>query len=464
MTGFWPICRNTFAQTIRQPIYLVVILATFAVLVLDVPLSTWTMSVSTSDHATDQKMLENLGLSTLLVCGLLVAAFSASAALSREIEDKTALTVISKPVSRMTFVLGKFGGVAAAVTVAFYLCGLVFLMTVRHGVMPTVNDPYDWPVIVLGCAALGATIVTAMSGNLMFGWPFTSASVLGGLIAFSAALGLITVIGKGWQIVPFGQDISPQLLVGMALMFMAVMILVAVAVAAGTRLGQIMTLLVCVAVFFIGSMHPYLFERWAQKVLAARLMGWIAPKLTYFYPLDALSMDKHIPLSFLGQAAAYCGIYVAAVLAVGVGLFSRRQLEAQASSGTIPAAVSLLAWAGRACALAAGIAAGVLLSLRGFRTVSGFLQAAGLLTGCVLSWILWGCVGRGARWSYWIVLIITATTLAAGTAAMLVPQRIQPLLPIRNPALITAGAAAAGAILLIFLLPKTRHHFDSTKT
>ena len=155
MIQFLSIAANTFTQAIRQPIAAVLIAVTFAVLVASVPLAGWTMDTSGEHHASDQKMLLDLGVSTLLMGGLLLAAFSASSVLAREIADRTALTVISKPVSRATFVLGKFAGVAAAVAVGYYLMTVVFLMSVRHGVLSVATDVLDWPVVVLGLAALG---------------------------------------------------------------------------------------------------------------------------------------------------------------------------------------------------------------------------------------------------------------------------------------------------------------------
>ena len=55
----------------------------------------------------DQRMMIDLGLSTILLCGTLLAAFIATNVLNREIQNRTVLTVISKPVSRPVFVLGK---------------------------------------------------------------------------------------------------------------------------------------------------------------------------------------------------------------------------------------------------------------------------------------------------------------------------------------------------------------------
>jgi len=205
------IARNTFLQTIRQPIYGILILVTFTILVLAVPLAGWTMGESGGDyHDTDQKMLENLGLSTLLVGGLFIAAFSASSVLAREIEDHTALTVISKPISRPVFVLGKFSGVAAAVALAYYLCSLVFLMTIRHRVMPAASDPYDIPVIVLGVSAFVLAIVVALAGNYVFGWQFTSSGVWTAALLLTLAMGSLVFVGKGWRVVPPGYDVKPE--------------------------------------------------------------------------------------------------------------------------------------------------------------------------------------------------------------------------------------------------------------
>jgi ABC-type transport system involved in multi-copper enzyme maturation permease subunit len=459
MTKLWAIWRNTFVQTIRQPIYGVLILVTFAMLVLDLPLAGWTMG--SEYHQTDQKMLVNLGLSALVTSGLFISAFSASSVLSREIEDKTALTVIAKPVSRWLFVLGKFCGVGSAVALAFYLCSLVFLMTVRHRVMPAAFDPYDWPVIVIGLGAFGLVILTALVGNFVFGWTFTSAGVWSATVLLSAGMGVITVVGKDWTIIPFGEGIGPQTLLALVLMFMTVMIFVAVAVAASTRVGQILTLLICFAVFVLGSMHPFLFGRWADSVVAARLLGWIPPKLTYFDPLDALTRDVVIQGDYVWLSGGYCAVYIAAALLVGMALFQRRQLETPTSSATLPGAIGLLAWAGRAGAIASGIAAAVVASIPEFHTAFGFLTAAALLAAAVGGWLLWGYFSRGVKWSYWLVLAIMVVPVAAYVTGLFVPSAADRLHLRQGPIAALVSATVAAAVIVVLILPRTRRHFVS---
>jgi ABC-2 type transport system permease protein len=458
MIKLWSIARTAFLQTIRQPIYMVLVLVTFALLVTTLPFAGWTLSVDF--HKSDQQMMEDLGLGTLRIAGLLIAAFSASSVLRREIEEKTALIVIAKPVSRAVFVLGKFVGVTAAVAVAYYLCSLVFLMTVRHRVMPAAYDKPDWPVIVIALSAFGLAVLVTMLGNLWFGWPFTSTGVWSAALFLTGGMVAIGFVGKQWQLIRFGAGISPQLVLELVTMFLAVVILVALAVAASSRLGQAMTLLVCSAVFVAGSAHPLILGRWADEVLAARVLGWIVPNFTWFYPQDDLTVAEAVPLSLVARAALYCVLYSAGVLAVGVGLFQTRELEAETSSASMPARVGLLAWAGRAAAIAAALVAGVLLSLPKYYTLAGFGSAGGLLAAAVGGWILWGGFGRGRQWSYYLVLAACVLTVPTAAALLLLGPRLLATRAVGGPVLLMSLISIAAAILVVLLLPKTRRHFE----
>ena len=143
------IARNAFLESIRQPIHAVLICAALLALVLNVNLAGYTLE-------DDNKLLVDLGLSTLFLSGLLMAAFTATSVLSREIENKTVLTVVSKPVPRPQVVVGKFLGVAAAIATAYWLLAAVFLLTVRHRVQSSVReeDIFDPPVVTFGLLAI----------------------------------------------------------------------------------------------------------------------------------------------------------------------------------------------------------------------------------------------------------------------------------------------------------------------
>ena len=456
------ICRNTFLQSIRQPIFSILILLTFVFLIFNVPLSGWTMSPTGEHKESDQRLMNNVSLSTILAMGVFVAAFGASSVLSREIEDRTALTVIAKPVSRATFVFGKYLGVAAAVAMAFYLCSLVFLMTVRHQVMPTASDRIDWPVIVLGGSMFALALVISVGGNFTFGWPFTSTMVWACTLLLTAAMAAIAVVGKGWTLVPFGQGISGQLLIALGLIFVAVMFFSAVAVAASTRLGQIPTLLVCIAVAALGAYHPLLFSEGARDNVMINALAWITPDTRYFMMMDALVQDHVVPLAFVAISAAYGLCFIGASLAIGIALFQTRQLQGGGTTSGVPAAIGALAWVGRAVAVACLLAGLILPAWPKFQQWSGLLTAGALLAGGVLGWLLWGFFARGVAWSYWLVAAAATVSTLAALAALLLPEHAAFLRLSTSDTGLSIRALGSATVVLICILPRTRRHFKHT--
>lgn len=464
MIALWSIAKNTFVQTIRQPIFGFLLLVTFLILtVVNLPLSGWTMG--TEYTTSDQRMLENAGLGTLLVAGMFAAAFCASAAISREIDDKTVLSVISKPVPRSLFVLGKYLGLVLAVAVFYYLCSAAFLITVRHKVVSNASTPINWPVVVIGVSAFLLAILVAGLGNYVFGWTFLSSAVIAMMITLTAAMVALSMIGVGWQLVPvsetFGPEhIRPQLLVGLVLMFEAVLLLVAVAVATSTRLGLILTLLLCAGVLFLGSMLPWLSRRMAEALPGSAPAGWVLPNLTIFYPLDALAANRDITAQIVGMATLYFACYTAGVLALGMSLFHSRQLEGQTSGSTLPGAVALISGLGRVAAVVAAIIGVILLIQPRHYNLWGLIHIAILFVCAVAGWVLFRLFGKGQKIAYWILFGLVAAALLRGVVLWFFPDKTGWLQWGEAQSLF--GAILAALVLLGLLLPKTRHHFKTS--
>ncbi len=79
----------------------------------------------------EPKLVENSVLAVMLLSGLFGAVLSASSSLAREIRSGTALAVLSKPVGRAQFLLAKFAGLAAALTVLTYVNMIGVLLASR---------------------------------------------------------------------------------------------------------------------------------------------------------------------------------------------------------------------------------------------------------------------------------------------------------------------------------------------
>lgn len=244
------IVRNTFFESIRQPIMLVVLVVGTILIIMSNLLSGFTME-------DDQRMMLDMGMASIFICGVLLAAFVATNVLTREIDNKTVLTVISKPVGRPLFIFGKYLGVAAALSLATLYLSLVFALVELHGVQQTVRDPYHQPVLTFGTLAGLLGIGTAIWCNYFYGRVFAST-----VLCITTPLALLAYILS----MMFTADFTPQSMsigfkpdhwMAVICMHMAILVLTAIAIAVSTRLGQVMTLCVTLGVFLAGLLSDW---------------------------------------------------------------------------------------------------------------------------------------------------------------------------------------------------------------
>ena len=315
------IARNTFVESIRQPVFVVLIVVGTIFLVMNVPLTAFTLEQ-------DNKMLVGIGFSTLFIVGLLLAAFTATGVLNREVENKTVLTVISKPVARPLFVVAKYVGVAAAIFVAYWILSLVFLLSVRHEVMQTARDEIDWPVMAFGVGAAVLALIVATLANYFYHRVFASTFVGFLVVLITVAWGLVMLIDKQWGFQSPTTDLDVQKLIGLLLVFELLLIITAVAIAASTRLGWVMTLLMCSGVFVIGLVSEYFLRQWAADTgsVLAETVYRIVPNFQLIWPGDALTQEHAFTSVYVACTGGYTALYVCAVLAMAMAMFQTREL------------------------------------------------------------------------------------------------------------------------------------------
>ncbi|MFM8633998.1 MAG: ABC transporter permease subunit [Planctomycetia bacterium] len=318
---FLALARNAFLESIRQPVHAVLICVGLLALLLNVNVAGYTLE-------DDNKLLVDLGLSTLFVTGLLMAAFTATGVLAKEIENKTVLTVVSKPVARPLVVLGKFVGVSCAIAVAYWLLSVVFLLTVRHRVQSSVRaeDIFDPPVITFGLMALLLTFVISGLANYLYRWSFPATFAIVGGATVTLAWGLISCISRTWRLQSPMTDFDPQLTIGLALVFEAIVVLTAIAIAASTRLGQIATLLVCLGFFLVGLVGDYFLSNALAGRAWLRPLTAVVPNMQFFWPADALTQGSTITLGYLGTVTLYASFLVGAAMCIAVILFQQRDV------------------------------------------------------------------------------------------------------------------------------------------
>ena len=335
------ILRNTFLESIRQPVVLVVCAAATIFVVLSNPFSAWTMQ-------DDQRMFVDIGLSTVFLASAILASFISTNVLAREIENRTVLTVVSKPVPRPIFILGKYLGVSAAMLVALAFLGFVFAIVEVHGTLQTARDPFHLPAILFGLGGIVAAVGTGAWMNYFYGRSF-AAWTLGLAVPFLGLAYLLALLFDAeFRKLPISQQFEPEIWKALLLIGLATMVLNAIAIAASTRLGQVLTLTIVVGMFLLGLLSDWLFARPLAKLaeemttlaaangevtLAMNAKYWTltllraaVPNFQMFWLADALTQKRAIPMDYIATAVPYTLSVVTGFLAIATMLFQRREV------------------------------------------------------------------------------------------------------------------------------------------
>ena len=119
------VALSTAKSETAQPLFLINLMVGVFLLALFI----W---IPYNTFGEDIKMLKDSGMTTIMVLAIITALWAASTSVAEEIEGRTALTVLSKPISRWQFLLGKYLGICWAVAVMFVILGAVFLITVSY--------------------------------------------------------------------------------------------------------------------------------------------------------------------------------------------------------------------------------------------------------------------------------------------------------------------------------------------
>ena len=104
------IAANTFREAIRDRVLYNLIIFAFLMIGASLLLGQIT-------HRRERQLLINLGLTAISIFGVLIAIFIGIGLVSKEIDKRTLYTVLTRPVQRWEFILGKFFGLVGTLAV-----------------------------------------------------------------------------------------------------------------------------------------------------------------------------------------------------------------------------------------------------------------------------------------------------------------------------------------------------------
>jgi hypothetical protein len=260
----------TAKEAISQPLYILLIAIGVVALLLYV-------IIPYNTFGEDVKMLKTSGMTTIKVLAIMMALWTASVSVSDEIEGRTALTVLSKPVSRRQFIFGKFLGIVWPILLMFLILGAVFLLTVSFKVVYDARE-------------------SAKQSPL---WEECFAEVV--------------------RIVP-----------GLVLAFFETVVMAAISVAISTRLPMLPNLIICGSIYVLGHLVPLIVKSSLGEIVFVKFIGQlisvILPVLDYYEIEGAIAGGNAVPVEYLLMAALYSALYCAAAMLLALLFFEDRDL------------------------------------------------------------------------------------------------------------------------------------------
>ena len=268
MRAISTVAVNVFRESVRDRVPYNLVL--FAVLLIG---SSYLLGQLTAGQ--DVKIIKDLGLAATSVFGLFIAIFIGIGLVSKEVERKSIYSLISKPISRSQFVIGKYAGLV--LTLAF-----------------------------------NVTVMTVALYLVLSYMTFTAPP------EFRAS----------WE----APGTDPALLKAVFLIFVELMLVTAIALFFSTFSSPLLSASLTFGLYVVGHFNADL--RNFENVVNSRAAAWLARALYHVLPdlaaFDVKTQVVHglpVTAGYLATTAAYGGAYILALLLTGTFIFSRRDLK-----------------------------------------------------------------------------------------------------------------------------------------
>lgn len=276
--------RNTFTELVRQKVFYFLLI--FGLIVIGN--SAFLAKFSFQEEF---QMLKDVSLGAMSVFLSLLAILATAMLLPRDLEDRTIFTILSKPVPRYEYLLGKLLGVVILLTISALVMGALFLVV----------------LLVREQAALAET------QRVMSGSPQDVAS----------ALAEIRKAAFTWDLIP-----AMVILLVKGILLSSLTLLVSTFATSG-----IFAILVSASAYFIGHLQVTAREYWMSGIgihwwtrIFTAFVALLFPDLQAFNLSDDIVAGTALPMALFWQTVTLGAVYTSVYYAVACFLFENREL------------------------------------------------------------------------------------------------------------------------------------------
>jgi ABC-type Na+ efflux pump permease subunit len=298
------IARNTLTEAVRQKVLNVLLIFGLVLVGSSVGVSALaTPGLDSSSLFSEQiKFVKDFGCGAIGLFGFFIALLSVAQLIPQELHNRTIYTILSKPVRRSEFLLGKFAGVVLLLALCVALMSLAFAAALYF---------QEWKDISLTNGLYGV-------GTKNWNPNPTAVSLYQHDIR---------------EIVSQSRD--PRLIEAVLLIFAKLVMTAGIALFISTfATSSIFTIVTTFMIYLIGHMEGTARAVWLghgaeTSLWLSALMGLIStliPDMNSFTIVDEILAGNAVPWAHAFDLIGYAGLYLVVLLALSVVIFDFREI------------------------------------------------------------------------------------------------------------------------------------------
>ncbi len=297
--SFYNIFKYSLKYCLRDPLYFVVLILSLVLIELFPLLAVFAFNEQI-------KMVFDSSMALILTFSFLLAILLADTLVYKEISSGNIMVLLSKPVEKHIFLLGKLAGLLFSLLIYIIICCVATLISCYVAI-----DQFNlnFSVFYIYYALIFIATGIGVLKNFLCRTSFIPATVIAILLFLGLQIGYLFITGSDFF--AYNGFNLLTLIKAMFLIIPAVCVMSAISIFISTRFGLMVNMIICFSMFILGLISDYLFGGYVENgSIFFNFLYAVVPNWQFFWVIDAATSGLSISLSYLLWCFIYSMTYV----------------------------------------------------------------------------------------------------------------------------------------------------------
>ncbi len=320
---YWAITRNAFVVSLSDPVYLILVLSVLTLMAFFAALPTF-------NFGQELRLVRDQSMALIFIGGCFVAGLGTVTVVTRDVRQGAISVLMSRPVSSLSVIAGKWTGLAGAILVYHIpaTLGCLWITRIAGGEYAQAQHLDNLSLAIYFTSLILALGLMGLK-HYFFGGCYVWQASLAILAFFAVGFVIANCFGPHGGVQSWGAEINWRTANGCLLLFFAELIFAALLLPFAVKLDVALVLGVGVVLFFFGMISNYLVNNLLDPGILYSFTKSLLPNWQTFWISDLLAGTGKLAGGKVARYAGSCLIhtaaYIVACLAVATWLFDRRE-------------------------------------------------------------------------------------------------------------------------------------------